>query len=179
MSSSQFFLGNNPVSRIGVGLTTASALTLIGFWVVDVVGHGGSVNPYVEIILDLCLPSLFVLGLMADSDRILIRRRSLRAAGQLPTEYPKVDLANPIFRSGLHFVIVATFINFVIVGTASYRGVSYMDKPSFCSQSCDGARVYLLSCVAASECGLYRLPYCFGTAGLAEQNKAARACGAR
>jgi nitrate/TMAO reductase-like tetraheme cytochrome c subunit len=131
-----FFLGNNPVSWIGVGLTTASALTLIGFWVVDVVGHGGSVNPYVGIILDLCLPALFVLGLVLIPIGILIRRRSLRAAGQLPSEYPKVDLANPIFRSGLHFVIVATFINFVIVGTASYRGVAYMDKPSFCGQSC-------------------------------------------
>jgi len=32
--------------------------------------------------------------------------------------------------------LIATFINFVIVGTASYRGVAYMDKPSFCGQSC-------------------------------------------
>ena len=27
-----FFLGNNPISLIGVGLTSASALTLIGFF---------------------------------------------------------------------------------------------------------------------------------------------------
>ena len=38
-----------------------------------------------------------------------------------------------LFRNGLNFLIVATFINFVIVGTASYRGVAYVDQPSFCT----------------------------------------------
>jgi len=58
------FLANNPISVTGIGLTTASALTLIGFWVVSVFGHGGSANPYVGIIFDLCLPALFLLGLL-------------------------------------------------------------------------------------------------------------------
>src|ERR1700758_630982 len=130
------FLANNPISLIGVGLTTASALILIGFWVIDVFGRGGSANPYVGIIIDLCLPALFVLGLILIPIGILLRRRKLRAAGQLPAEYPKVDLRNPVFREALIFVVVATFLNFVIVGTATYRGVAYMDKPSFCGQSC-------------------------------------------
>jgi nitrate/TMAO reductase-like tetraheme cytochrome c subunit len=33
-------------------------------------------------------------------------------------------------------VVVATFLTFVIVGTASYRGIAYMDTPSFCGTSC-------------------------------------------
>src|SRR5215469_12742294 len=131
-----FFLGNNPISLIGVGLTTASALTLIGFWVVSVFGHGGSPNPYVGIILELCLPALFVLGLILIPIGIWWRRRRLRAAGQLPTVYPKVDFQSPAFRHTLDFILLATFINFVILGTASYRGVAYMDTPSFCGQSC-------------------------------------------
>ncbi|MHB1022865.1 MAG: cytochrome c3 family protein, partial [Acidobacteriaceae bacterium] len=36
----------------------------------------------------------------------------------------------------LKFVMAATFINFVIVGTASYRGVAYMDTSTFCGESC-------------------------------------------
>src|SRR3984957_380071 len=131
-----FFLGNNPVSLIGVGLTTASALTLIGFWVIDVFGKGGSANPYVGIILDLCLPALFIVGLILIPIGIWWRRRRLRTAGNLPSAYPEIDLGNPVFRHALNFVVLATFINFVIVGTASYRGVAYMDKPSFCGQSC-------------------------------------------
>ena len=153
------FLANNPISLIGIGLTTASALILIGFWVIDVFGHGGSANPYVGIILNLCLPALFILGLILIPIGILLHRRKLRAAGQLPAEYPRVDLSNPVFRNGLNFVIVATFINFVIVGTASYRGVAYMDQPSFCGQGChvmapewSGYHVFPHSQVACTEC---------------------------
>jgi len=130
------FLANNPISLIGVGLTTASAMILVGFWVVDVIARSGPASPYVGIVLDLGLPALFVLGLILIPIGIWMRRRRLRAAGQLPTEYPKVDLGNPVFRRGLHFVLAATFINFVIVGTASYRGVAYMDTPNFCGQTC-------------------------------------------
>jgi hypothetical protein len=111
-------------------------MTLIGFWVIDAFGHGGSRNPYVGIIFDLCLPVLFLLGLILIPVGIFWRRRQLKASGQLPTTYPKVELRSSFFRRALMFVVGATFVNFVIVGTASYRGVAYMDKPSFCGQSC-------------------------------------------
>ena len=130
------FLAHNPISQIGIALTTASALTLIGFWVIDVFGHGGSANPYVGIIFDLCLPALFLLGLILIPIGMWWRNRRLKATGQVPSEYPKIDLGNPVFRRSLSFVALATFINFVIVGAASYRGVAQMDKPSFCGQSC-------------------------------------------
>ena len=58
------FFGNNWISLIGGALTTASAFVLIGFWVVSIFGHSGSNNPYVGIVVDLCLPGLFVLGLL-------------------------------------------------------------------------------------------------------------------
>src|SRR5215469_309687 len=153
------FLANNAISLIGVGLTTASALILIGFWVIDVFGRGGSSNPYVGIIIDLCLPALFILGLVLIPLGIVLRRRKLKAAGQLPTEYPKVDLKNPVFREAVIFVVVATFLNFVIVGTASYRSVAYMDTPNFCGKSCHvmapefaAYQVYPHSHVACTEC---------------------------
>ena len=130
------FLAQNPISLIGIGLTTASALTLIGFWVIAVFGHGGSANPYVGIIFDLCLPALFLLGLSLIPIGIWWRRRSLKATGKLPTEYPTVDLRNSGFRRTMGLVLLATAVNFVIVGTASYRGVAQMDKPSFCGESC-------------------------------------------
>ncbi|MGB7354646.1 MAG: cytochrome C, partial [Acidobacteriaceae bacterium] len=130
------FFGNNPISLIGGALTTASAFVLVGFWIVSIFGHGGSANPYVGIILDLFLPGLFVLGLAIIPIGIWLRRRALIAAGAVPAVYPKIDLQNPVFRHGIEVVAIATFINFVIVGTASYRGVAYMDSPHFCGQSC-------------------------------------------
>lgn len=131
-----FFYGNNAFSLIGGALTTASALVLIGFWIVDVFGHGAPGNPYVGIIVDLCLPGLFVLGLALIPLGIWWRRRALRAAGQIPSVFPEINFGDPVFRHGVDVVVVATFINFVIVGTASYRGVAYMDTRSFCGQAC-------------------------------------------
>jgi len=130
------FFGNNLISLIGGALTTASAFVLVGFWIVSIFGHSGSSNPYIGIVLDLFLPGLFVLGLILIPIGMWLRRKQLRAAGQLPSAYPQIDLRNPVFRRGIEIVIVATFINFVILGTATYRGVAYMDSPHFCGQSC-------------------------------------------
>ncbi len=130
------FYGNNRISLIGGALTTASALVLIGFWVVDILGHGGSENPYLGIIFDLILPGVFIFGLVLIPVGILWRRRHLKALGQVPSIYPEVNFSDPAFRHGIDFVVIATFINFVIVGTATYRGVAYMDTPNFCGQTC-------------------------------------------
>src|SRR5271165_7554441 len=130
------FYGNNPLSLIGGALTTASAVILVGFWVVDVFGHGGSSNPYLGLILIFALPALFVFGLILIPIGIWIRRRELLAAGKVPSVYPRIDLADPVFRRGIDVVLIATFINVVIVGTASYRAVDHMDSASFCGTSC-------------------------------------------
>jgi len=131
-----FFYGNNAISLIGGAITTASAIVLIAFWVIDFFGHGGSHNPYLGIIFELILPALFVLGLLLIPIGILLRRRRLKAAGQVPPVFPQLSFRDPVFRRGIDFVVVATVINFVIVGTASYRGVAYMDTPNFCGQAC-------------------------------------------
>jgi nitrate/TMAO reductase-like tetraheme cytochrome c subunit len=130
------FFGNNPISLIGGAITSAAAMTLVGFWIVAVFGHGGSNNPYLGIIFDLCLPAVFIFGLLLMPLGMWLRHRKLRAASQLPESYPTIDLADPVFRRGIDFVLVATAINFIIVGTASYRGVAYMDTPNFCGQAC-------------------------------------------
>lgn len=130
------FYGNNTLSLIGGAFTSASAAILIGFWVVQIFGHAGSSNPYLGIIFDLFLPGIFVLGLILIPIGIWIRRKQLLAAGEIPYVYPEINLRDPIFRHGIEVVLIATFINFVILGTATYRGVSTMDKPSFCGQSC-------------------------------------------
>ncbi len=131
-----FFLGRNLLSLIGGAITTASAFVLVGFWMVDVLGHGGSSNPYIGLILFLFLPGFFLLGLILIPIGIFIQRRKLLAEGALPSIYPEVNFNDPMFRHALNFVIIATFINFVIVGVASYRGVAYMDTPGFCGAAC-------------------------------------------
>jgi len=107
----------------------------MGFWIYDFVLPGPP-HPYVGILLFLILPALFLLGLILVPIGILLRRRKLRAAGELPTLYPAIDLGTPMVRNGLLFVGVATLLNVLIFGFASYRGVSYMDSTTFCGLTC-------------------------------------------
>ncbi len=126
-----FFYGNNWLSLLGGAITTASAMVLVGFWVVSVFGHGGSSNPYLGILFDLLLPGVFVLGLVLILIGILVRRTYLLSTDQVPSFFPEVSIQDPVFRHGLDYVIVATFINFIIVGIGCYRGVaSWTRSPS-------------------------------------------------
>jgi nitrate/TMAO reductase-like tetraheme cytochrome c subunit len=130
-----YFFSQNALSLIGVVLTTSSAITLIGFWMYDFLLPGPP-HPYVGILLFLILPAVFLFGLVLIPIGIFARRRKLLAAGELPSIYPAIDLKTPMIRNGLLFVAAATFLNVMIFGFASYRGVSYMDTATFCGQTC-------------------------------------------
>jgi len=130
-----YYLSQNTISLVGVVLTTSSAITLIGFWIYDFM-LSGPPHPYVGILLFLILPGIFVLGLLLIPLGILLRRKKLRDAGELPTIYPAVDLKTSMVRNSFLFIGVATLLNVMIFGFASYRGVSYMDSTTFCGLTC-------------------------------------------
>lgn len=130
------FFGNNPISLAGGAITTASGITMISYWVMEIVFRQVSGNPYLGIIFFLIVPALFILGLALIPLGIYLRRRDLQRAGQIPAEFPKIDFGDPVFRHGVDIVLVATIVNFLVVATASYRGASYMDSPQFCGKSC-------------------------------------------
>ena len=130
-----YFLGQNPITLTGAVLTTSAALTTIAFWFYDVVLPGPP-HPYIGILVYLILPGLFVLGLLLIPLGIWLRRRSLKQSGELPTIFPPIDLGLPVVRRTLEWVTLATVINLLIIGTASYRGVEYMDSTTFCGTTC-------------------------------------------
>ena len=129
------FLGRNPLTLFGAALTTSSAVTLIGFWIFDVLG-GGAVHPYLGLIFYLGLPALFVIGLLLMPIGILWRRHQLVAAGQLPEVYPKADFTVSTVRQTFGWAAGLTFLNVILISVATYQGVSYMDSVSFCGQTC-------------------------------------------
>lgn len=129
------FFGNNPVSLAGGAITSASGVTMISYWLLELFGRPNA-NPYLGIIFFLILPALFISGLILIPIGVFIRHRKLQKAGQIPAEYPKIDLNDRIFRHGLDIVLVATIVNLLVVAMASYRGAAYMDSPEFCGQSC-------------------------------------------
>ena len=130
-----YFLGQNVISLVGAVLTTSSALTMIAFWFYEVLLPGPQ-HPYIGILIFLILPGIFVLGLVLIPMGIWIRRRSLHARDELPLTFPTIDLRQPMVQHGFWLVTTATLLNLLIIGTASYRGVSYMDSTQFCGETC-------------------------------------------
>ena len=129
------FFAHNGITLAGAALTTSAALTMIGFWFIDLV-RGGPEHPYAGIVLFLFLPALFVLGLLLVPLGVLLRRRRARARGEIPTGIPRLDLGSPLLRRGLRLILALTAVNVVLLGTASYRGVEYMDSTQFCGRAC-------------------------------------------
>lgn len=129
------YLGRNPLTLAGAVLTTSSAITLIAFWLFDI-AIGGTIHPYVGLIFFLVLPGIFVIGLLLMPLGVVLHRYQLAKAGQLPTQYPKVDLYMPALRQALGWVAGLTVSNIIIFSVGSYRGVEYMDSVKFCGQTC-------------------------------------------
>ena len=129
------FFGNNPISLAGGAATTASGVTMVAYWLVEIFGRPND-NPYLGIIFFLILPAIFIAGLVLIPIGIFLRRKMLQKSGQIPVAFPRIDLNDRIFRHGLDIVLVATIVNLLVVAVASYRGAAYMDSPQFCGQSC-------------------------------------------
>lgn len=152
------FFGNNPISLAGGAITSAAGVTMIGYWLVQLFGRFPD-NPYLGIIFFLLLPGVFVGGLLLIPVGIWVRRKKLQKAGQIPAEFPKIDLNDRMFRHGLDIVLVATIVNLLVVAMASYQGAAYMDSPQFCGQSCHvmhpeytAYKISAHSHVACTEC---------------------------
>ena len=128
-------LGNNPISLLGAALTTAAGVTLVWFWLLELTS-ARSLHPYVGILLFVILPALFTLGLILIPLGLVWRRRQLRSEGKLPTEYPRVDFQSPVVRNALIVLGGATVLNVAIMGTATFKGMEYMDSNDFCGLAC-------------------------------------------
>jgi len=129
------YLGQNALSLIGAILTTSAAITMIGFWFYELV-HAGPTRPYAGIVFFFILPAIFVLGLVLMPVGGLFRRYRLKQQGKLPHVYPTIDLRQPILQRALLLVVIMTFVNVALMGTASYKAIEHMDSVQFCGQTC-------------------------------------------
>jgi hypothetical protein len=125
----------NPITGVGVFLTTISAVLFLLFFVIDL--FRVHANPYLGIVFFFVLPTLFLLGLFLIPFGIL-RERRRRQRGLPPSQWrrPQVDLNDPTHRRIAAAVTVLTVVNVIIVALAAYRGLEYMDSVSFCGRVC-------------------------------------------
>jgi hypothetical protein len=126
---------NNRLTMAGAVLAISSAITIVMFWTFDLI-TGGPIHPYVGVIFFLILPGIFVLGLLMMPIGALWHRHTLKAAGAVASEYPRLDFSQPMFRKAAAWVCGLTIINIIILSIGSYRGVEYIDSSNFCGQTC-------------------------------------------
>jgi hypothetical protein len=126
---------NNWLTLSGAVLTTASGISLVWFWFLELTSPR-ALNPYTGILLFAALPALFLLGLALMPLGLWLRRRRQRKAGDLPAVYPKLDFHAPALRRLLLLLGLATGLNIAIIGTATFQGIDYMDSSRFCGLTC-------------------------------------------
>jgi nitrate/TMAO reductase-like tetraheme cytochrome c subunit len=132
-----FNYANNPLTIVGTGLTTLSALIIITFLVVELFGELD--NPYIGLFAYVAMPAVFVLGLVLIPVGMWRRRRSLIASGVSETEkssYPKLDFNDSKVRRGAIIIIALTAVNAVIFGSSSFIAVEKMETVTFCGETC-------------------------------------------
>jgi hypothetical protein len=123
----------NAISLIGVALATIGAILFLTVFLIDLFGMHR--NPYIGIVFFLLLPAIFLLGLALIPLGVWLDRR--RQTGVLAvSQWPRLDLSDPVQRRATVAVLGLTVANLVIVSLATYRGIEYMDTVQFCGQVC-------------------------------------------
>ena len=91
----KFFIAltRNPISLLGVAITSATALIIVTLFAMELVGSHGS--PYIGILAYMILPGIFVAGLALIPVGIVRERRRARRyreRGEKPPGFPILDL---------------------------------------------------------------------------------------
>jgi nitrate/TMAO reductase-like tetraheme cytochrome c subunit len=123
----------NPLSLIGIAITTATAVVFLILLVLEMSGQ--ITNPYFGLLLFIAVPAVFVLGLLLIPIGAWRRRRQI-ASGRASGEWPVIDLRLPRVRSIILGVTVLTLVNVMIVTLAAYGAVHHMESAEFCGTTC-------------------------------------------
>ncbi|MEO7134306.1 MAG: NapC/NirT family cytochrome c [Vicinamibacterales bacterium] len=123
----------NPISLIGIAITTAMAIVFLALIALEL---GGQLrNPYVGLLLYVAVPAVFVFGLVLIAIGAWRQQRRV-AAGATAAEWPVIDLGLPRTRSVVFGVALLTCVNILIVSLAAYGTVHHMETAEFCGTTC-------------------------------------------
>lgn len=130
-------LWRNTISLIGMALVALSALFMVSFLLLDLVG--GQRNPYIGLFTYLVFPGVLAVGVaLVVLGIALTRRRHRRRPGSVPVAhaYPRINLNLKSHRHMLIIAAVATLLTVPLIGVLSYEGYHYTDSNEFCGLVC-------------------------------------------
>ncbi|MGH9220911.1 MAG: NapC/NirT family cytochrome c [Vicinamibacterales bacterium] len=123
----------NPISLIGIAVTTAAAVVFLLLLTLEFTGQ--LTNPYAGLLVFVSVPFAFLIGLLLIPLGIWRQHRRV-AAGYAPDEWPVIDLRLPRTRSVILGVALLTIVNVFIVSLAALGSVHHMETTEFCGQTC-------------------------------------------
>jgi hypothetical protein len=133
-------LWSNWITLFGSVLTTVAGVTMLLLQLLDLSGGRARTNPYADVLFLLTMPALFVLGLLLIPIGLWFERRRVASApdgatGPFDVAFRSL-LENPITRSRIVFVLLATGANIVLFSLGAQKAVHYMDSQKFCGTTC-------------------------------------------
>jgi nitrate/TMAO reductase-like tetraheme cytochrome c subunit len=123
----------NPISLIGIAVTTAAVVVFLLLLTLEFTGQ--LTNPYAGLLVFVSVPFVFVIGLLLIPIGIWRQHRRV-AAGHAPDDWPVIDMRLPRTRSVIVGVALLTIVNVFIVSLAGFGAVHHMESTEFCGQTC-------------------------------------------
>ncbi len=128
-------LFKNWVSKIGLIITSVSALIIIFFLVLSLVS--ATINPYIGIVIYIVLPAFLILGLFLVPTGMFIEWRSRQRIGKMMYRtWPSVDLNNPGQRKTAFLFLLAAFLFMLLSSVGMYQAYHYTESVEFCGLVC-------------------------------------------
>ncbi len=124
----------NWITLFGSSLTTVSALAILVFMVMTLLGV--PLSPYIGLLTYLLLPAVFVLGLLIIPVGAWWDRRRRRALNSDEPAHIKLDFNSPRIQRLAIIVGFLTAFNFMLISLISYEGAVYMESVAFCGTTC-------------------------------------------
>jgi hypothetical protein len=123
----------NPISLIGVAITTAAAVVFLALLALELSGQ--IQNPYLGLVLFIAVPAVLVFGLLLMPVGVWRQHRRI-AQQRAVDEWPVIDLRLPRTRSVVFSVALLTLVSTLTVTLAADSGVHYMEGAEFCGTTC-------------------------------------------
>jgi hypothetical protein len=127
-------LSYNPVSAVGAALALVAGITFVVLLGLSLATE--QPNPYFGIFMYMVVPPVLIAGLLVIPLGMLLRRRRLRKTGEIPSEWPRIDLNLPRYRNAAVIFVVGTVLLAVIMTVSSYGAYHYSESVQFCGTTC-------------------------------------------
>lgn len=124
----------NPISLIGLSISTISFGLIIFLIVLDIFSHDE--KPYMGILTFIILPSFLISGLLIFLFGIIRERKREKKGLHREKKFPVIDLNDSKKRTAFIYISIGLIFFLILSAFGSYRAYEYTETDSFCGLVC-------------------------------------------